>query len=372
MAADDIVKMISVEELGIRLVEEFKKTGNPQDPTNQWKVIMEHLIYGLANYDQLTPEAQKVTDELNKKVVFFIEQQLPSMPDTLETRQLRRATRGAKGERLHAAGYITTLESPPVSPHDLFKKTREIFEKHLQLMMDLYQDISDNTFGGVANFCKYSLIGVCMDELLVAHHLCQRSYAAQSFSHIRSVQEAIDLIELFNKDPQWADLWTSDKPSQEAWKELKPSQVRKKLRKDETFGKIYSMFSESGTHPSFEMLRSKCRKSVDLSPKGNPQFSISIGGTPKTKEAIFAPSFLLFALVMVLVQLVNSFGKYLNEQEVLKALGEVCNDFVIFFQDSYIKPLKDGGVELKEMEAAMQKIRDDALTGLGINKRPII
>jgi hypothetical protein len=371
MATDDKSRKITIDDLGAKLVEALKSTGNLQDPANQWKVIMEHLIYSLSIYDQLTPEAQKVTDEMQKEVLSFIEQQLPFMPDTLETRQLRRATRGAKGKRLYADGYIKVLENPLATPSDLFNKTRDFFGKYLQLIMDLYQDISDNTFGGTANFCKYSLIGICIDELLVAHHLCQHSYASQAFSHIRTIQEAIDLIELFNKEPQWADLWISDKSSQEIRSELKPSQVRKKLGKDETFGKIYSMFSVSGTHPSFEMLRAKCRKSVELSPKGNPQFSISIGGMPKTKEAVFTPIFLLFSMVMVLVQLVNSFGKYLNEQEVLKILGEVTSDFLVFFENGYIKPLKDSSVELKEMEAGIQKIKDELLKGLNIRQATV-
>lgn len=359
---------ISIRDLGARLVESLKNTSNPRDPTNQWKVMMEHLVYSLSNYDRLTPEAQKVTDDLEKQVISLVDQQLQYMPDTLETRQLRRATRGAKGERLFATGYINALESPLSSPTELFQKTRIVFEKHLQLIMDLYQDISDNTLSGPANFCKFSLLGICIDELLVAFHLSQRSYATQTFSHIRSIQEAIDLVELFNKEPQWVGLWISDKPSKEIWDELKPSQVRKKLGKDETFAKIYSLFSVTGTHPTFEMLRAKCRKGIGLSPKGNPQFSISIGGMPRTKESISTPIFLLFSLVMVLVQMINSFGRYLNEQEVLKILNEVTNDFLTFFEDCYIKPIKDSGADLQEMEGAIQEIKSELLSHLNVDK----
>ncbi len=367
METNEKTTQITVKDIGDRLVESLKNSGNPQDPANQWKVIMGHIMYGLSNYDQLTSEAQKVTDDLNQRALTFIEQQLPNLPDSVKTRQLRRATRGAQGKRLHAAGYINALESPQNDLKDLFKKTRELFEKHLQFTMDLYQDVSDNTFGGVVNFCKYSLIGVCIDELIVAHHLCQHSYAAQAFSHIRSVQEAIDLIELFNKEPKWADLWAGDEPSKKVWEELKPSKVRKKLGRDETSGRIYSMFSVSGTHPSFEMIRSKCLKSAELSSKGNPQFSISIGGTPHTKEAVCSPIFLLFSLTMVFVQLLNSFGRFLHEQETLKILGEISNDFLSFFENNYIKPLKESSPEFKEMEEAIQKIKDDLLRGLNIN-----
>ena len=167
---------------------------------------------------------------------------------------------------------------------------------------------------------------------------------------------------MFNKEPRWADLWTSDKQSKEIWKELKPAKVREKLGKDEFFGKIYSLLSGAGSHPSFEMLRTRCRMAVKPSPKGNRQFSISIGGTPKTKEAIFAHVFVLLSMVMILAQIANSFKKFLNEPEIveiLKSTDEVTGFVVTFL----VKPLEDAGQDMSDIKKFVLDTKEKLLKG---------
>lgn len=356
---------ITPQDLGNKLVESFKASGNPKDPATQWKIMVEYFVYCLSNYDRLSPEAQKITDDLQKQMIEMVEKQLPALPDTVETRKLKRLTRGAKGKRLFADGYIKALETPlgKTDTPELYKKVREIFEKNLQIVMDLYQDVTDNTLSGPAMFCKLSLLGVCIDELLVVFHLSQRSYAGQSFSHIRTIQESLDLFELFNKEPRWADLWTSDKQSKEIWKELKPSKVRENLGKDEVFGKIYSLLSGAGSHPSFEMLRTRCRMAVKPSPKGNRQFSISIGGTPKTKEAIFAHVFVLLSMVMILAQIANSFKKFLNEPEIVEILQSMTDEVTGFVVTFLVKPLEDAGRDMSDMKKFVLDTKEKLLKG---------
>ncbi|GEM_PF-540371 len=354
---------IDLEELGERLRASLKTSSNPKDSTILWKISVEHLIYCLSNYDRLTPEAKKVTDDLNKQMMALVEEQLPFLPDTAEKRKLKLLSRGAKGKRLFATGYIKILENPlnTTTTHPLYKKARELAEKNLQVIMDFCQDIMDSTLNGPAMFCKLSLLGVCIDELLVALHLSQRSYAGQVFSHIRTIQESLELIELFNKEPKYADLWASDKSSKEIWQQLKPSKVRKKLVKDEIFVKIYSLLSEAGSHPSFEMLRARCKMEVNLSPKGNRQFAISIGGTPKTKEAIFAHVFVLQSMIMVLAEIANSFGKLLNEAELTEAMKNIADEFTNFVIEYLVKPLEDCGQDISAMKMSILDIKNELL-----------
>ncbi len=358
-------KKITLQNLGTRLVESFKTSGDPKDSVIQWKIMVEHLTYCLSNYDHLTPEAQKVTDDLQEQLTVVVEEQMTAMPDTIEKRKMKRLSRGARGKRLFADGYIKVLETSldATKTHAIYQKTRELFTKNLQIIMDLYQDITDNTLSGPAMFCKLSLLGICIDELLVAFHLSQRSYAGQSFSHIRTIQECLDLVELFNKEPKWAVLWTSDEQSKEIWRELKPSEVRKKLGKDEIFGKIYSLLSSSGSHPSFEMLRTRCRMAVKLSPKGNRQFSISVGGTPKTKEAIFAHVFVLLSMVMVLAQMANSFKKFLNDTEIMETLKSMTDEFTGFVIEFLVKPLEDAGRDMSDMKKSVLDTKEKLLKG---------
>lgn len=349
---------ITKEDLSKKLTELVASAGDLKDPSNQWKWLMSHFQYCLANYENLTPEAQQLVDGFQEQVLNYMETQLPAMPDSILARQLRRSLKGAKGKRLFAQGYIKVLESPVDSPNVLQKRSREIFEKRLQVIMDFVQDISEHKGSGPANFCKYALVSVCIDELLVAFHLLQKAYAAQTFSHLRTVQEALDLIALFYKEPKWADLWISDKPFKDVWAELKPGKVRAKLGKDHIFGKIYSLFSAQGSHPSFEMLRARCRSKVN--PKGErPLISISIGGTPWSKEVIFGHVFLILLTCILLWETVLNFEDRLNKEEAKQEVIEAFKDFSDLFIETLIKPLQSRGRDLKEMEQSIRKMTEE-------------
>ena len=101
---------------------------------------------------------------------------------------------------------------------------------------------------------------------------------------------------------------------------------------------------------------------VKPSPKGNRQFSISIGGTPKTKEAIFAHVFVLLSMVMILAQIANSFKKFLNEPEIveiLKSTDEVTGFVVTFL----VKPLEDAGQDMSDIKKSVLDTKEKLLKG---------
>jgi len=85
---------------------------------------------------------------------------LPNLPDTVETRKIKRLNKGVKGERLSAKAQLDDLENPVKNVTELHLKTRTFFENQLQIIMDFYQDILDNTSKGPAVFSKVSLLSV--------------------------------------------------------------------------------------------------------------------------------------------------------------------------------------------------------------------
>lgn len=327
---------ITVEMLGNRLVDFIKK-----DPVNG---VIHFNTYVLSNYDKLTPQAQKKADELQEKMVRQLDDVVSKLPESLDKRRLKRLSRGAKGHRLFSQLHIKTLENPVESSSKLHVKSRELFVEHLQVIMDFYQDILESgTMRGVATFSRISLLAVSIDELLVAFHLSQRNFGGQAFSHIRTIYEAVDLIDLFNREPQWAELWTSEKPWQKVWDELSPSKVRLKLGKENIFKEIYSLMSGLGSHPSFEMMRARCRKTKGLSEKGNPIILVKIGGSSSSKEAVFSHFFLLLSVIMVMAAEIISFGDRLNTNEAESAMIKCCMDYADLYDEYLVKPVKESG-----------------------------
>ncbi len=328
------------QHITIALIIEKLKELIKEDPQT---AIYRLLAYGLLHYDELTQDAQKHIDNLEETVLKVTGDAISKLPESPEKRKALRLHRGATGKRLMADSHIGYFENPVKSENKIADDVKVAFRGQIQYILDFYQDILKNTLSGTATFSKVTLLGACITELLVTFHLSQRHCAAQALSHIRTIHEALDLIDLFNKEPDAADLWMSDKPSNEVWDKLKPSKVKARLKKDGIYWKLYNLFSDLGTHPSFNMMRTICRKSMEKSEKGNPQFLINITGSPKTKEAIFTHIFLLMATMSVLGALITTFGKRLDENEIKEALGKFGNDLADISEKYLIKPIKDAG-----------------------------
>lgn len=342
---------ISWETIKRQLEEKLKPVTGDLQKINV--VMNEHLEWLVANYNRLTPEAQQTADSvfdgLADSVSRTIEDALPRLPDSMQTRKLKRSLLGMKGKRLLAQPHTEVFDKPVVNPTPIQTKARDIFQHQLQVIMDLYQDIVPRTFSGPAQFNQLSLLGSCIDELLVAFSLSQRSYTGQAMAHLRTIQEALDLTRLFRDQPQWAELWNSDKPWQEVWAELSPGRVQKKI-KSSKFKEIYESLSSLGTHPTFSMMRLRCKVRKEEG-KENPQIDIKIGGTPKIKENITVHMLLLLSLSMVLAELTASFNQFLDEEEISHYLIEFMETFVNFSLEFILKPLRESGIrEAEEVE----------------------
>ena len=174
----------------------------------------------------------------------------------------------------------------------------------------------------MAGFAKISLFYLCIDELLTAFHLTQHAFVNQAYSHIRSIFENLDKIDLFHQQPEWAEIWASDNPEdrKKVRTELNPSKVRKKLGRD-TFDPIYGMFSELGPHGTFRGIKSRSARKVRENEK-NPEIHLWIAGCPFEHNYIWLCSFLLYTIIKMLLKITDVYAEYLNEEEIAKILDE--------------------------------------------------
>ncbi len=320
--------------------------------------MVEHLTYSIQHYDQLAPEACKITDEILNEWVVRCEEALPSMPDSPGKRQLKRSIKGIKGKRLHAQSLLQVLESP-VDPADTkLRKSRELFERGLQQCLDFLQDIVETTKEGPASYCQLGLFSVCIDELLAAFHFSQRAHTAQALSHMRTFQESLDLIMLFQKDSQWVDLWVSDKPWQEVWKELSPGKVHEKLSQDPVYRKMYGLFSQVGSHPTFQLVRTRSLMQTAPSEKGHVNIRILIGGAPNTKESFFCHFCVAMSLVRLMSQMIICFEGLLNGEEIRKAMNETIAAFADLMVNEVLKPYREAGLDISELDTEFQKMSE--------------
>jgi len=98
---------------------------------------------------------------------------------------------------------IAVLEQKPDKKPEIIDDTRVIFTTKLQNVLDFLLDVREKRQQGVAGFAKISLFYLCIDELLTAFHLTQHAFVNQAYSHIRSIFENLDKIDLFHQQPEW-------------------------------------------------------------------------------------------------------------------------------------------------------------------------
>jgi len=62
-------------------------------------------------------------------------------------------------------------------------------------------------------------------------------------------------------------------------------------------------------------------------------------------------------MVMVLAQVINSFGKFLNESEVIEILKNMTDEFNNFVIDFLVKPMEDAGQDMFLLLNSMLKLQ---------------
>ena len=108
----------------------------------------------------------------------------------------------------------------------------------------------------------------CVHELVVCFHLAQHGYINQAYTHIRTVFESLNRVELFVRDESYASLWCSDDERTKK-RELSPVAVRSKL--GVKGDPLYAFFSAHGPHVTWEYVQSKSARKREASEKENPE-----------------------------------------------------------------------------------------------------
>jgi hypothetical protein len=312
------------------------------------KIILEIISFLGKNYENMDEEMQKITDGVFSGFQEQAEIFLKEAPDVAETREAKRLLRSMKHELPTAKGLIAVMESKAEIKEPIVLETRNLFEKHFQSFLDVLYDISvEESHKGEASFAKLSLLFSCVDELVTGFHLAQRAYSNQAYSHIRTVLESLNKIELFVRDESYAKLWLSN-DEKEKFKKLRPKAVRDKLgiKKDE----LYGFLSVYGTHVTSEYVHSKSGRYVKVSESGNPEIVFFISGTKYTSHILTANLNCLVALSLALVYVGKAFPHNVHSEDYSRILGRLSQD-LREYMGRYIGFFKKTGFDIQEIEA---------------------
>lgn len=331
--------MITKDDLRAHL-EKLLHNVTPGDMQVITQKMGEHLVYSIQHYDELDEEARKTTDASIEAIKKYNAQLLMQLPDTKMKRRLARLHASSIGKLFDIETHIKELESPPGRIDEDLSECIKIFTEGLKHISGFIFDITQNTLKESANFAQISLLMMCVNELLVILHLLKHRYANQAYSHIRTVFEHLDKVELFRTKPEWADAWIGNDEKLK-WKELRPAEVRKKLGKDK-HDPIYGLFSSLGVHGSFQAVQiQSARKSREKEKR--PSFTFWIGGTPFKHNTVWVDAFGIYALYSVLLQAMRSFEQRLNAEEgeeILKTIFTELKNYLLGYFLVWAKKVK--------------------------------
>jgi len=319
---------------------------DPNDISAFDKAIQQHFQYLTENYSELDPEAKIAVDEFSEELLKQAKENLSAMPDSQRKREGLRIVKKADGRHFDSKFLVEILEKKSDKNLEIITDTRGIFVRRLQTILDLLSDATDKTQKGIAGFARLSLLYLCIDELLAAFHLAQHFFVSQAYSHIRTVWEALDKVELFHQQPEWAILWSSQDPNDEhkILHELSPAFVRQKLGKNR-YDPLYSMFSELGPHGSFKGIQSRTTQKAKTDEDERPQFRIWVGGCPFVHNIVWVNSFLIYTLVMVILKIASVYQPDLTDRELNNILTETKKEIRNFILKHYVGWLKEVGFD---------------------------
>jgi hypothetical protein len=317
-------------------------------------VIIQYMQYLVKNFDKLDEEMQGITDKLLDESVEVFSSAIVEAPDSPQIRQARRLLRNIREKRPTAKGLIAGLEAAPQSAETFIPATKLLFEELLQHLIDTLYDVIEGGLHGPASFVKVSLFYTCISELLAAFHLAQRSYASQAYTHIRTVFESLNIIELINRDESYADIWTSN-DTKKKMKALSPKAVRKKLGQDKS---AYSFFSELGAHPTWAYVgaQSARRKKQETD---KTEITFWMGGTKWTQHVLWANSACIFCIVQTLIYVGTSFGQRVHREDYPALIEVMLKDFNDYMEQHVYKWGREHGLDTNEVESIAKKVYEE-------------
>lgn len=316
------------------------------DPSNHSGLtarISDFLQFSFENYDSLDAEAKAYVDRVFETLREAARATVERITDETQKRQMLRQLAVAEGAHFPAEGLSGLLESPPQMQHPVLPAARAAFTQLLQYILDVLFDVMRHSHRGAANFSMVGLSYWAVDELLVAMHLAQRAFTNQAYAHIRTIFEILDLIELFDKEPQWAALWVSG-DDRKVWAELRPSVVRQKLGEPK-FDPIYSFFSQLGAHGTFRGLQARGVQVTQPKQESTKRFKIWVGGSPLVHHVVWTNSFCVYAALKMLVKIIGLFANHLNAEEIKKVIETAGQVTAQLYREHYAAWAKGAGLD---------------------------
>lgn len=320
---------------------------DPTDPKASTAVLQEILRFTAANLKDFDDEAKKLADLLADTMQKGFEDAIKEMPPSQEKIVLERKVAQMANRHLDAAQQVSILAIPPLSKSKVIEDADVLFKKRLQNILDWIFDANKQPHKGEGGFARSTLMFSVVNELLTAHHLAQRAFVNQAYSHIRTILELLDKITLFTDSPEWAAKWVHSADDRSVQHELRPAGVREKIGK-EKYDPVYGFLSALGVHGTFEGVR----VSTFLTKKEEDQVSLTcwVGGNPDQKQVLFVNLILMWVLIGVLYRIAKSFGDRLNPDEVIKVLAESAENLQQFFREHLIEPSTKKGIDVKSIK----------------------
>lgn len=256
---------------------------------------------------------------------------------------------GVEKRNVGVAGLLDTLGTETAFKTEYLDDAKVILQKYLPELLRFLAESSKEK-AGLAEFVKLNLLYLCIDELIAAFHLARHFFNNQAFSHIRSVVENLDKVELFLQQPKWAELWANDDPEQEKTKrrEFMPSSVRKKLGK-ESYDPIYGMFSELGPHGTFSGVGWRTALDIQESTWDQFVYNIWIGGSPHDTKSSFTTSNVLYAFLAVLEKVVKTY--FPTDEKCLSIYQEAQREIVSYTKKHFVNQAVRNGQDPQDIIA---------------------
>ncbi len=161
------------------------------------------------HYEDATVEGKAYFDNWLAKFYEFLSAKLQEAPDGAGTRKMKRMVALGRKKHFDAKKFIDYFPTILHEEDTLVDEAVLVLGRTLQCLFDILHDATQDSQEGPAKIAILGLSYWLFDELTVAQYLARRNYSTLAYTHLRSVMEILDKIELFTEKPETAELWAS-------------------------------------------------------------------------------------------------------------------------------------------------------------------
>lgn len=322
---------------------------NPVQFRDRFKEILD---FAVANEASMDAEANAHFDNLLKVIPDIFELGLRNVSDSPDKRRMLRAIAGTRREHHRSQDLLKKLGMPYPVQRPIVEAARPIFLEAHQSILDLLWDARQQSQHGAAQFATLGLLYWTVDELTAAFYLAERRYTTQAYNHLRTVHDLLDKAQLFFHHPQWAEVWGGG-DKQQIIKELSPRAIRKKLGKPK-FDPVYGLFTELGTHGTYEALRKRVTQTGQKD--GRTQVAVRIGGTPWESEVDVVIACCIITVIYTLITIGQVYEARLHAGEVVAILRSRLESNIAFLQKYFVDPQLKAGIDASALTESYKKL----------------